>query len=528
MSNAVIYARYSSAHQREESIEGQVRECKAYAERQGLKVIRIYADRAISGRTDARPEFQQMINDSGKKQFDHVIIYTFDRFSRDRGLSAIYKLKLKKNGVRVLSAKENIDNSPAGVLMESVLEGFSEYYSLELAQKVKRGMTDNVLKGKWVGGPIPFGFMLNEEKHLIKHPTNNIFLRKICEMYLNGANFIDLLRYLKEHGVKNNNGRDFNKDSFKRILVCPLNYGVWKWGEHVLDNYVEPTITKEMAAQIQQRLDARKRKNKVNVLRSDKYLLTPNFTCMECGGAMHGLSATGSAGRTYYYYACSNKRLRKTKCTMPFLDRDVLEDAIYNYICLILRDDKNIDLIAQQAIDANTNSVDEELVALQAHQKELTKTVANYTKAIQKGAISDTIINLLNAAEEELQEVKIKIAQRKLASPSSIITKEHVAFYLKNLAEKEGSKAKEQVIHTLVRNVAVQKQKDSDNNYVITVRFNYCDAPALSAKQDFLATVCENSQMVNQSRKLTKLFFYKDGWQISFAFPKNFKIKLGY
>ena len=93
---AVIYARYSSDNQREESIEGQIRECTAYAEKNGITVIKHYIDRAFSAKTDNRPEFQQMIKDSGKKLFDVVLVWKFDRFARNRFDSANYKMILKK------------------------------------------------------------------------------------------------------------------------------------------------------------------------------------------------------------------------------------------------------------------------------------------------------------------------------------------------------------------------------------------------------------------------------------------------
>ena len=80
--NAVIYARYSSDNQREESIEGQIRECTAYAERNGITVVRHYIDRALSAKTDNRPDFQQMIRDSNKKLFEIVLVWKFDRFAR--------------------------------------------------------------------------------------------------------------------------------------------------------------------------------------------------------------------------------------------------------------------------------------------------------------------------------------------------------------------------------------------------------------------------------------------------------------
>ena len=120
MSNAVIYARYSSGHQREESIEGQIRECTNFAKRNGLTIVEHYIDRAISAKTDDRPSFQQMVADSSKKTFDTIIVYTLDRFARNRYDSAVYKAKLKRNGVRVLSAKENITSDPSGIILESV------------------------------------------------------------------------------------------------------------------------------------------------------------------------------------------------------------------------------------------------------------------------------------------------------------------------------------------------------------------------------------------------------------------------
>ena len=126
--NAVIYARFSSDKQNEASIEGQLRECMDYAERMGITVIGNYIDRALSARTDNRPEFRRMIKDSTKDCFDVVLVWKLDRFSRDRYDSAHYKHLLKKNGVKVISVKENISEGPEGIILEAMLEGMAEYY----------------------------------------------------------------------------------------------------------------------------------------------------------------------------------------------------------------------------------------------------------------------------------------------------------------------------------------------------------------------------------------------------------------
>ena len=136
--NAVIYARFSSDRQREESIEGQLRECKEYASKNGIRVIDSYIDRALSASkdTDKRLDFQRMIRDSGKHLFDTVLVWKLDRFARNRYDSAHYKNILKKNGVRVVSATEHITEGPEGIILESMLEGMAEYYSAELAEKL--------------------------------------------------------------------------------------------------------------------------------------------------------------------------------------------------------------------------------------------------------------------------------------------------------------------------------------------------------------------------------------------------------
>ena len=132
----VIYARYSSDNQREESIEGQLRECKEYAERNDITILGTYIDRALSAKTDNRPEFQHMIKDSTKGLFDVVIVWKLDRFARNRYDSARYKNLLKKNGVKVISARENISEGSEGIILEAMLEGYAEYYSAELSEKV--------------------------------------------------------------------------------------------------------------------------------------------------------------------------------------------------------------------------------------------------------------------------------------------------------------------------------------------------------------------------------------------------------
>ena len=144
--NVVIYTRFSSHNQTEQSTIGQIKVCKEYAKRNNLNIIKIYIDEEKTGTNDNRPQFKQMILDSKKKTFEAVLVYQLDRFARSKYDSVINKGILQKNGVKVISARENISDDASGILMETLLEGIAEYYSVELSQKVKRGLDINAEK----------------------------------------------------------------------------------------------------------------------------------------------------------------------------------------------------------------------------------------------------------------------------------------------------------------------------------------------------------------------------------------------
>ena len=131
MKTAVIYARYSCDNQSEQSIEGQLHVCQEYAQRNNILILDTYIDRAMSGTNDNRPDFQRMLKDSGRREWDYVLVYKLDRFSRNKYETAIHKKTLRDNGVKVLSAMENIPDTPEGIILESLLEGMNQYYSAE-------------------------------------------------------------------------------------------------------------------------------------------------------------------------------------------------------------------------------------------------------------------------------------------------------------------------------------------------------------------------------------------------------------
>lgn len=241
---AVIYALYSSDSQREESIEGQIRECTAYAEHNGITVLCSYIGRALSARTADRPEFQRMIRDSEKRLFDVVLVWKLDRFSRDRYDSAHYKHILKKNGVKVLSAKENISDGPEGIILESMLEGYAEYYSAELSQKVQRGQMENALKGRSNGGNTPMGYCV-KDGFLTIDPMTAPLVQEIFIRYDSGESMTEIAKSLNDRGLTMKKGKPFKVSGLGVILKNRKYIGEYKYRDVVIPKGVPSIIDDE-------------------------------------------------------------------------------------------------------------------------------------------------------------------------------------------------------------------------------------------------------------------------------------------
>ena len=270
---AVIYARYSSDNQTEASIEGQLRECMEFAKHTGIDVIGNYIDRALSAKTDHRPEFQRMIKDSYKHAFDCIIVWKLDRFARNRYDSAHYKTLLKKNGVKVISAKETIANGSEGILLESVLEGMAEYYSAELAEKVVRGMTENVLKGKNNGGQVTFGYEIDEEMYFHPNPTTAPIVKEIFTRYADGKTIKQITDYLNEKNILTIRGGKMTINIVQRMLSNRRYIGEYKFRDTIIEHGIPALIDDGLFERVQKRL-AKNKKAPARHKAEDDYILT--------------------------------------------------------------------------------------------------------------------------------------------------------------------------------------------------------------------------------------------------------------
>lgn len=305
--NAVIYARYSSHGQTEQSIEGQLHDAYDFAAREGYTIVGEYIDRALTGRSDNRADFQRMIADSAKHQFSVVLVWKLDRFARNRYDSAIYKAKLKKNGVRVVSVKENLTDSPEGIILEGMLESMAEYYSANLSVNVKRGQRETLAKGRFCGGPVPLGYKAIDGK-LVPDEKTVPLVRYIFERYASGVPKKEIVNELTQRGIKSPRGAALSATSFQSMLANPVYVGKYTRAGVIYEDCAEPILTQDLFNRVQLRLAARKR-SPAALKAKEEYLLQGKAFCGHCGAKMTGESGkSGSSNVVYYYYSCVNRK----------------------------------------------------------------------------------------------------------------------------------------------------------------------------------------------------------------------------
>ena len=345
---AVIYARYSSHSQSEQSIEGQLRVNYEYAKREGYSIVGEYIDRAVSGTSaESRPEFQRMVHDAKKLGFDIVIVYKLDRFARNRYDSAVYKHKLRSCGVKVISATENISENPEGIILEAVLEASAEYYSLELSQKVKRGLKESALKGTFTGGKPPIGYKVVDKRVMIDEEKAP-HIRYAFEEYAKGKGKKDIVTELNSKGIRSATGKDFSLNSFQHCLRNKKYIGLISYGGVEYESTYPVLIETELFNKVQERLDRMARSPASKKARQE-YLLQGKGFCGMCGAHLVGESGTGKNGNKYYYYACgAKKKLRN--CNKKNEKKDFLEWYVVEQTLEYILTPERMDFIAERVV----------------------------------------------------------------------------------------------------------------------------------------------------------------------------------
>lgn len=465
--NVAIYARYSPGpKQTDQSIEGQVRDCEAYAKAHGLKVVKIYADRHISGSDFVkRVEFNRMLEDSEKGKFKAIIVWKLDRFGRNREEIALNKIKLKKNGVKLLYAMESIPDGPEGIILESLMEGLAEYYVADLTQKLKRGARESALKGRAVAGTKVFGYDLDADKHYIINEKEAVYVKWIFEQYVSGKGSTYIVNELRKKGVRNKRGSLMTYNGVYTILRNEKYIG--KCFYDGIPIPIPRIISDELftaASTLFQSKPHCSGTGKAIV----KYLLSMKAYCGECGGLLIGESGRGKCGSKYFYYKCSNKK-RKHNCDLPNWKKDELEKLVAKITkAVVLRSDV-IEYIADKVIEIKDEVLkNPELEAMRVSLKNLQRAQKNLLKAVEDGLYTSATKDRLIELEEEIADVKASIAQEEVNVPN--ITRDHIIYWLEQF--RSGDITDEAFLDTLfetfIHSIHVYKDK-------IVVAYNYAN-----------------------------------------------------
>ena len=454
MNRAVIYARFSSHSQTEQSIEGQLRECYEYAKRQNIMIVGEYVDRALTGTTDKRPNFLKMIEDSKKKTFDFVLVYQLDRFARNRYDSANYKAKLKKNGVRVLSAKENISNDASGILIEGVLESMAEYYSAELSQKVKRGIRESLTKGYFIGGYGLFGYDVVDKRWVINSFEADV-VRDVFNRYKNGEKLNDIINILNRDGIKTKAGSAFNMNSVARMIRNEKYIGIVRSNGNIYTNIVPAIVEEKLFRECNEMMDEHKHKQRE--CKAEKpYILSGKLFCGYCGSMMTAEAGTSKTGKVHHYYKCFNRKKNPSACGKKNYKQKDLEDLVFDMTVDYILKPKVIDQIAQIVVERFNEEITKpaNLVNLENELKAKEKAINGLLSAMEQGVVTKTTKDRMLALEAQKEELESKIALEK-SRQTEPLSYETVRAFLTYFARKkyESDEVKNEFFNSFINRV---------------------------------------------------------------------------
>lgn len=481
MIKAVAYCRYSSDMQNQDSIEAQLREIKLFAQKNKMEIVHEYIDEALSGKTDEREQFQKMIADAKKSIFDALIVHKIDRFARNRYDSAIYKAQLKRHGIKIYYAAQNLSDDPEGRLMEGILESFAQYYSENLAAEVMKGMKTKALRAEWTGGIPALGYDCVDKKLVINQYEAGI-VKLIFEMHANGRTYGEILAELKKRGYKTKVNKEFGNNSLSSILRNEKYMGTYIYNKAesavygkrnmskkkpveemiILPNAVPAIIDQDVWDRSQKRIGMRK--TRAQFKSTTTYLLSGIIYCGECASKLFG----DKSKRIYYYYRCYNK-----ECTCLARKEQVEEFVLQEW---------NRQFFTKQAIlklakalnehqKKSFDNTDAESKKIEKSINKCQSEINNIVNVISKGVTADSLIERLKLLEQVKKDLSFQLLSLKTRSELSLFTPEEIEENLnihKDYVQNGDMSKCKQIIDKYIKRVIISR-----TSYNIEFNFDY-------------------------------------------------------
>lgn len=451
---AVAYARYSSAGQRDVSIEQQLQDIRTFANREGYKIIHEYADRAKSGfrHAEARMEFQKMLTAARTGRFDTVIVWKTDRFARNREDAAVCKGQLRRSGVRVVSAMEPIPEGSAGVLLEGMLESTAEWYSKALSENVIRGLHDNAKQCLWNGNRV-YGYDHDATGHYIINQEEAAIVTQIFDWYRSGWSYASIAQTLNNMCIPNPRGHKWTLSGVYNAIGNERYTGVYIWSDHRTEGGMPAIISREDWEEAQRMRRKTSRHYETGAI---DYLLTGKAFCGHCGSAMVGDCGTSKTGARHYYYSCQSHKARKG-CEKHSVQKDALETFVLNHILNHVLQEPEIDRIVSAVVDAQKDALKRSpLPAMERELKEVEDQIESINDAIAHRIWSNSTIIKLKALEEQAEAIRDHIAVLKY-SQDQLVNRDRVLFHLHRFrkGDRNDPVFRKQIISTFLNAVYV-------------------------------------------------------------------------
>ena len=451
---AVAYARYSSAGQRDVSIEQQLADIRAFAKREGYTLVHEYADHARSGfkNTAARTAFQSMIAAAESGTFDTILAWKVDRFGRNREDAAIYKGKLRRFGVRVLYAMEPIPEGSAGVLLEGMLEATAEWYSRQLSENVLRGLSDNARRCMYNGTHV-LGYTRGPDGRYMIVPEEAAVVRDIFRLYCSGLSAVRIAQDLNARGLTTFRGNKFRPQGILQILSNERYTGVYIWGSVRTPGGMPAIVT---PAEFEEAQRMKKKTARHVEQGAVDYFLTGKAFCGLCGCAMVGDSGTSKTGARHHYYSCYHRKHDKA-CTKKSIQKDRLEQAVISFVLDRVLSDDEIGRIADAVMDLQAKEMQSSpLAAMEAEYKEITKKIDNINDAIAEGIWNSSTSVRLKALEDAAESLRASIEPLRYAQ-GQLMDRDRVLFFLHRFTtgDRDDPLFRRTIIDTFINSVYV-------------------------------------------------------------------------
>ena len=465
--NAVVYARYSSHRQGEQSIEGQLSEAKKFADAHGLTIIHEYCDRAMTGRNDNREQFQLMLSDAGKHAFDALIVWKTDRIGRNKEEIALNKYHLRKNGVKIYYVAETIPDTPEGIILESVIEGMAAYYSEQLSQNIRRGQRASAAKAQSTGGNRPLGYKTGPDKRFVVDPETAPTVQLVYELYAKGKTISEIVEVLNNKGLRTLRGGRFTQNSLRTMLKNEKYIGVYTYKDEIrIEGAIPPIIDEDLFYKVQTLLSYNQ-KAAAHKNPQTEYLLTEKLFCGKCGAMMVGVSGTSHTGMRHHYYYCTSQR--KKLCTKKPVRQSWIEALVMKHVFALLQDEELIEFIAENTyqyyLEQNTDSAYTD--SLRAALADVENSLRNLLRALEAGIFTASTKERMEELEAQKAELSEALEAAKLRTDLGL-KKEQILYFLHGFADMDihDAACRKQLIKTFVNSVFVYDDK-------VVLTFNY-------------------------------------------------------